>query len=100
MDRSNTCELVVETYTQDDIGQEIAEETKRTVFCNVGSVGRSEWFQAGQANLKAEYVITMFEPDYEGEKIVELEGVRYGVYRTYRRQDENIELYLEEKGGV
>ena len=37
---------------------------------------------------------------YEGEEIVEFEGTRYGVYRTYRGRDDTIELYLERKAGV
>ena len=36
---------------------------------------------------------------YMGEKIVEYNGMRYGIYRTYIAGDD-IELYLEEKGGI
>ena len=99
MDRSNVVTLIKETYASDVIGQMIATEVSRDVFCNVQSVSQSEWFQAGQNGLKPEYKVTMFSPDYEGEKIVELNGTRYGVYRTYLRQDENLELYLEKKVG-
>ena len=42
----------------------------------------------------------MFSYDYGHEKIVELDGVRYGVYRTYLGKNESIELYLESKVGV
>ena len=39
--------------------------------------------------------------NYSGERIAELEGVRYGVYRTYTPPDSDlIEIYLEEKAGV
>lgn len=99
MDRSNVVTLIKETYSSDSIGQMIATEVLRDVFCNVASVTQSEWFQGGQNGLRPEYRVTVFAPDYEGEKIVELNGVRYGVYRTYLRQDENLELYLERKTG-
>ena len=42
----------------------------------------------------------MFAYDYEGESIVEIDGTRYGVYRTYLGKNETLELYLEQKTGV
>ena len=100
MDRSNVIFLIKETKTQDAIGQWISTEQKRQVYCNVMSISRSEWFDAGRDGFKPAYVFVMFEPDYEDEKIIEFEGQRYGVYRTYIRQDESIELYAELRGGL
>jgi len=100
MDRSNVVTLISETYAADDIGQMIATEVEHDVYCNVSSVTQSEWFQGGQNGLKPEYRVTMFAPDYSGQKVVEFNSVRYGVYRTYLRQDELLELYLERKTGV
>lgn len=100
MDRSNTCNLISQTYTLDSLNQQIARETTRTVFCNVQSVTQTEWFNGGQQGLKPEYKVTMFAPDYEGEEIVELNSKRYTIYRSYLRQDENIELYLERRTGT
>lgn len=100
MDRSNTCVLISKTYTLDALNQQIASLTTREVFCNIQSVTQSEWFNGGQQGLKPEYKVTMFAPDYEGEEIVSLNGTQYSVYRTYLRQDENIELYLEKRTGI
>lgn len=100
MDRSTVINLVSETYTQDSIGQFVSAETTRQVYCDVRSVYRSEWFEAGRDGIKPAYVFTMFAPDYEGEKIVEYNGGRYGVYRTYVGRNETLELYVEEKGGL
>lgn len=100
MDRSSVVTLISETYAPDAIGQMVATEKERDVFCNVQSVSQSEWFQGGQNGLNPEYKVTMFAPDYEGEKLVEFNGVRYGIYRTYVRQDELLELYLERKTGA
>lgn len=100
MDRSSVVTLVKRTFTTDGIGQKIPVETTRDVFCSVNSVSQSEWFEAGRNGLKAEYRVNMFDPEYEGEEIVVFGGVRYGVYRTYRRNSEVIELYLERKAGV
>lgn len=100
MDRSTELKLVAVTYTSDSIGQLTPSETKRTVFCNLSSVTRAEFYDAGKQGLRAEYRATMFEPDYAGEEIAELNNVRYGIYRTYRTDGELIELYLERKTGL
>lgn len=100
VDRSRILTLIGVTYTVDSIGQQIPEETPRDVYCGVSSVSASEWFEAGRAGLKPECRVTMFAPDYEGEEIAELDGVRYSVYRTYIGKNDTIELYLERKAGV
>lgn len=100
MDRSNVCNLISRAYSADTIGQMIATETTSTVYCNVQSVSQSEWFQGGQTGLKPEYKITMFAPDYDGQDVLEFEGVRFSVYRTYKRSDELLELYVEKRTGV
>lgn len=100
MDRSRELVLISKSYSVDAIGQQVATETRRTVFCDVQSVSRSEWATAGQLGLKPELVATMFAPDYQGEEVCELEGIAYGIYRTYVGRNERIELYLERKVGV
>ena len=100
MDKSRVLTLISETYHEDSIGQLVPEETRREVYCNVSSISASEWFDAGRNGLKAEYRATMFLYDYQGEKIAELDGVRYSIYRTYMGRNETIELYLERKAGV
>ncbi len=100
MDRSRVLTLIGVTYKPDAIGQQVPTENRRDVFCNITSVSAAEWFEAGKAGLNPEYRATMFAPDYQGEQIAELEGVRYGVYRTYLGKHETIELYLERKAGV
>ena len=75
-------------------------EIYRDVFCNITSVSADEWLNAGKAGLRAEYRATMFLYDYQGEELAELDGVRYGIYRTYAGTNETIELYLERKAGV
>lgn len=99
MDRSNVITLISETYTQDSIGQFVPAEKTREVYCDISSITRQEWMAAGEMGLKPELRVTMYGPDYEGEKIVELDGIRYGIYRTYRGRDESLELYLEKKVG-
>lgn len=100
MDRSNVINLISQTYEIDEIGQRVPVETSRTVFCDVRSITRAEWFDAGRNGMQPTYIFTMFAPDYENEKIVEFNGHRYGVYRTFRARNEVMEVYVEEKGGL
>lgn len=100
MDRSNVINLIQLTHSQDNIGQYVDSEIRKQVFCDVRSVSRSEWFDAGREGLQPSFVFIMFRPDYSGEKIIEYDGHRYGIYRTHVRRNEQIELYAEEKGGL
>ena len=50
--------------------------------------------------MQAALKVTMFAPDYQGEQIAVVGGVRYSVYRTYHAKNETLELYLERKAGV
>lgn len=100
MDRSDVITLITETKTQDANGVWKAATTSRTVFCQVDSVTRSEFFEAGRNGLNPEYRFRMFSGDYEGERTVEYKGLKYGVYRTYKARTDTIELYVERKGGT
>lgn len=100
MDRSDVCTLVSVTYTADEIGQRIPTETQNQVYCSVNSVSAQEFFAAGQNGLKAEIRINVFFADYAGQETVLYNGIRYGVYRTYRKKDDEVELYCERKAGA
>ena len=99
MDNSIVLKLVKVTYITDDIGQKIAQETSRTIYGQRGAITRAEWATAGQQGLNPELEVKVFTYDYDGESIVEIGDQRYGVYRTYRR-DDTTELYLERKAGI
>lgn len=100
MDRSTPIKLIATTYTRDENGVQQRTETARTVYAAVESVTASEFFEGGRNGLKPEYRFTMFKYDYTGEPIVQYEGRRYAVYRTYNGRNDTIELYTEEKGGT
>lgn len=100
MDRSAPIALIANTRTQDDYGVWRSEETARTVFANVKSASAKEFFEGGRNGLNPQFVFTMFRYDYNGESVVEYDGERYGVYRTYVRGTDTIELYAQRKGGT
>lgn len=100
MDRSSTIKLIGKAYAQDAIGQYIPTPTERQAYCDVRSITRAEWYDAGRNGFKPDISFTMFAPDYHGEDEVEWEGKRYSVYRTYIGQNESVELYCQSIGGL
>ena len=100
MDRSTPIYLVVETKTQNAIGEWISTEQLRKVYANVSSVSAAEFFNASQIGLAPEIRFTMFAPDYNGETIIEYLGNRYSVYRMYRATTDTMELYAQREAGT
>lgn len=93
--------LISNTFTTDENGVQMALETKREIFCRMGSVTRAEFFNGGRAGLNPEFVFTVFAGDYMGEEIVAFHGRSYAIYRTYFVPDSDyIELYVQRKGGT
>ena len=99
MDRSDVIKLISVTRTQDKYGQFVDTETSRQVYCQVGSITQSEFYEGGRNGLNPEYRFTVFFADYEDETIIEYKGKRYAVYRTYLARNDKLELYVERKGG-
>lgn len=100
MDRSNVIKLISSTKTQDNNGVWRETLTERQVFCDVSSVTASEFFEGGRNGLNPEYRMTMFNGDYQGETMLKFNGRTYAIYRTYLDRNDNLELYVERKGGT
>ncbi|MBR2550559.1 MAG: phage head closure protein [Clostridiales bacterium] len=91
--------LISIEYTQDDLGQWIETRTKSEVFGIVDSVTMNEFYQAGMQGFKPEYRILVWMTEYSGEEILEYKDKIYQIYRSYRRDDGRIELYVTERKG-
>lgn len=101
MDRSDVINLITETQVQSPDYTWTSTETSSEVFCDVRSITRTEWFEAGRSGIEhPAFIFIMDRNEYEGQKIVEYNGQRYGVYRTYASKNEDLELYVEAKGGL
>ena len=99
MDRSTPIYLVKQTFTHNEYGVQIASETKRKVYANVTSVTSAEFFDGGRNGLSPEYRMRVFFYDYQDEDILEYNGKRYTIYRTYLGANDILELYVERKTG-
>jgi SPP1 family predicted phage head-tail adaptor len=100
MDRSDILTLIKVTYRQDEIGQQIPLYTKKEVFCDVTSVSRAEWYDAGRNGFNPDFRFVINRYDYEGETECEFNGTRYGIYRTYFGRTDDLELYVQKKAGI
>ena len=100
MDRSDVCTLVAYARSQDAYGVWQDTKTEREVFCSVESITRTEFFDGGRIGLNPDLKFTLFYPDYQGEEEVVYDGAAYGVYRTFHAKTDEMELYVERKGGV
>ena len=100
MDRSSVISLISETKAKNKYGVYQTTTTSRDVYCQVNSITRSEFYEAGRNGLNPEYEFTMFVGDYNGERIVEYNGETYAVYRTYFGRNDTIELYVQREGGM
>lgn len=71
-------------------------ETSTQVFANVKSVRQSEFYDALRAGLNPTITFEVFSPDYDGQKYIEYDGVRYKVERCYINSGETAELTCSE----
>lgn len=84
--------LINESYIEDNVGNQIPNETKRSVLCKVKSIGSNEFYSAATSGLKPEIEFIIHGYEYNGEPKVEFEGKLYSVIRTYKDSFEEIEL--------
>lgn len=77
--------LIKTTQSVDEYGDTVTVETPREVFARISSIGQKEFYQAQAVGLQPELKFVLADYlDYEGETLVEHEGQRYRVLRTYR----------------
>lgn len=92
--------LIAQEMFQDELYMQHSREIRRQIFCQVDSVKRTEFFAAGQSGLSPEFCFIVFPLDYAGETELEFHGKRYVVYRTFQRDADHLEIYVQRKGGV
>lgn len=96
--------LLTTTITTDEYGNQIETVTGRQVLCQVQTVGRTEFYQAAQADMHPEYVFKLSHfRDYLGEKLLEYTDWtgatrQYVITRTYKDPNgDALELTAEER---
>jgi len=97
--KDDVCFLMTSTIILDDLLQEIEVTLPEMVYCSVSSIGQKEFSATMQAGLKAQKTIVIDHDEYDGQTQVEYNSVMYSIYRTFVRDDGDIELYCEVRVG-
>lgn len=85
---------------KDEYGNTIySDPIKTQILCNESSVGRIEFYSAGEVGLKPEYILTIHDFEYNGEKRAEYKNQTLEILRTYRPKDGLLELTVGVKIG-
>lgn len=94
---SEVLTLIQQTRGVDDYGDPVITETTREVFAKLGSIGQKEFYQAHAVGLQPELKFVLADYlDYDGEPMVEHNGQRYRILRTYRKgQELELTVYRE-----
>ena len=89
--------LISQTSSTDEFGDPIIQETSRQVFCRKASIGQKEFYQAHALGLQPEMKFVLADHlEYQGEALVEYEGQRFRLLRTYRTgQELELTVYRE-----
>jgi len=97
---NNDAYLVSRTFTEDEVGNQIATTTKTLIPVEVRSITRDEFYRAGEQKLNPEMVVTTAAENYSGQELIEIDSVTYAIYRKYRDPNsDDIELYLRKEVG-
>lgn len=100
MTKIRGAKLINRTVSFDELNQPTETETSRDVVVEVRSVSQSEYFAGRQGGLTPDLSFLLSVFDYSGEKVVEYNGTRYAIYRTYESDDNYVELYAQVEGGI
>jgi SPP1 family predicted phage head-tail adaptor len=95
----HVCDLISVTTTRDEIGQPIKGETSRQTFCAELSITRAEFSTAGQLGKKPSKLIITHDDEYDNESLLKFDGVKYTIYKSFRRVDGFVELFCEVRSG-
>ena len=85
--------------TYDEYGNEVITYTDNPVYVMPRGVYSAEFYNAAQAGLHPSITFVLAnKADYNGEKLIEWQGVLYNVIRTdWAAQRDQIELVCEER---
>lgn len=94
-------QLVAISVEKDSLKQQIEVRTPQAeIFAEKNSVSQTEFFSAGQSDLKPQLMFKVWNVEYNNEQELIHDGQTYVIYRTYLRSDEKVELYCEKRVGA
>lgn len=99
MMRAGIATLISVSPEAEGVGIDPAEST-RDVYCTARSIGMKEAYQAMATGLNPEIKIVLAHDfEYQDEPLLEYEGRRYKIIRTYITEADGIELTCQRVTG-
>jgi SPP1 family predicted phage head-tail adaptor len=81
---------------ENDLGDPIKVPQKNDyIFAEEKSVRQSEFYQAAANGLRPEIVLEVNTFEYNGEPMLEYNGKTYDIIRTFKKDNEKIELVCQ-----
>lgn len=90
----------IATVARDRRGQIVYSETATPIMCEVVPIARDEFFNGAQVGINPEFEFKINPVEYSGQKIIEYNGRRFSVYRSYQAGPDTLELYAEFVAGI
>lgn len=87
-------ELVNQTSSSNEYGDQVFAETSTTVFANKKSVRQSEFYQAFAHGLKPELMFEVRSIEYSDQTSLRFNEKEYTIIRAYSKNDEVTELVV------
>ena len=89
--------LIAITIKEDEIGNQVQEETATEVWAEETGVRQSEFYNAAVTGLKPEKTFIIWANEYSGQTKIEADGVKYKLIRAYNNpsKSEMMELVCE-----
>lgn len=85
MRHKEVIELLSVTYTEDELGNQIEQETARQVFANEFSISDRDFYNAGIQGLRPEKRFEIYVFEYQNEPKFIHNGIKYRIIRTETR---------------
>lgn len=93
--------LISQAFVKDKYGVSKPTLVYNEIFCQIHSVTKQEFYDAGRNGLNPAFQVTIFAAEYNGESMLEYQEKTYSIYRTYHVPGTDyMELYVERKGGT
>lgn len=92
--------LISATVTYDTMGVPTTTEVKTSRIGNYRSISAQEFYRAGMMGLKPDFIVDLWASEYSGEVRLEVNNVRYIIYRSYFTDSGRVELYCQKDGGA
>ena len=77
--------LIAVTIIEDELGNQIEQETERKVFANEMTVSQGEYYNAASAGLRPQKMFEVYTFEYQGEEKLRYNSVKYQIIRTETR---------------